>query len=162
MFRVISSWCNGLVCDMQWRIQRGFSGFARNPSLSPVFHGIFKKNEIRSAKRTPPFYLYEPHFQKSCKSAPDNYVSDCDISRSYSPDSCSNLSITSLPGCVASLASLCLIRLLSDVCLLCFEIVPFPFQIDLYFLCTFISMCYMTSVSMRNTYYDLPCKILFI
>ena len=51
----------------QWRIQRGFDW---TPSLHPVFkypigetklfyfHGIFKKNEIKSTKRT----LYEPPF----------------------------------------------------------------------------------------------------
>ena len=30
------------------------------------FHGIFRKNEIKSAKRTPHIYIFEPPFQKSC------------------------------------------------------------------------------------------------
>ena len=69
----------------QWRIQRGFDW---NPSLSPVFkyrmkmklfglsetklfyfHGIFKKNKIKSKKQTP----YEPLFRNP-GSAPELHV----------------------------------------------------------------------------------------
>ena len=63
----------------QWQIQMGFRGFAQPLPLVfkyPVkttlieaklfhFHGIFKKNDIKSQKRTQHLYTYEPPFLKS-------------------------------------------------------------------------------------------------
>ena len=82
-----------LKCDkyeiVQWRIQRGFRGFARTPEPASSFfkypmkmkyfgltetklfhfHGKYKKNEIKSAKRTPSSTHLNPPppspFQKS-------------------------------------------------------------------------------------------------
>ena len=86
-------WWNATLCcissvsslfAIQWRIQRGFRGFAWTPPPSPHFkypmkmesfglsetklfhfHGIYKQNEMKSAKKTPYLYTYEPPFQKS-------------------------------------------------------------------------------------------------